>query len=77
MVEKEKRVHTKKGGQPSNVNALGNSGGIAPLRNQNAKTHGLYSKHMPAEAFEIMQDIQEFRQLIYFGSRYKFNSQPL
>ena len=57
---KEKRVHTKKGGQPGNVNALGNSGGAAPIRNQNAKTHGFYSKHMPAEAFEIMQDIQEF-----------------
>lgn len=60
MVEKEKRVHTKKGGQPGNVNELGNSGGVVPLRNQNTKTHGLYSKHMPAEAFEIMQDIQKF-----------------
>ncbi|MER3125598.1 phage terminase small subunit [Bacillus pumilus] len=56
---KEKSVHTKKGGQPGNKNAIGNSGG-APARNQNAKTHGFYSKHMPAEAFEIMQDIQEF-----------------
>ncbi|MDN0040591.1 phage terminase small subunit [Bacillus aerophilus] len=55
---KEKSVHTKKGGQPGNKNAVGNSGG-APARNQNAKTHGFYSKHMPAEAFEIMQDIQE------------------
>lgn len=54
---KRKGVHTKKGGQPGNVNALGNSGGAAPIRNQNAKTHGFYSKHMPAEAFEIMQDI--------------------
>ncbi|MFK3906193.1 phage terminase small subunit [Bacillus safensis] len=57
---KRKSVHTKKGGQPGNVNALGNSGGAAPIRNQNAKTHGFYSKHMPAEAFEIMQDIQVF-----------------
>ncbi|GLF85273.1 hypothetical protein R51_03180 [Bacillus safensis] len=57
---REKRVHTKKGGQPGNVNALGNSGGAAPIRNQNAKTHGFYSRHMPAESFEIMQDIQEF-----------------
>ncbi|MHC2452833.1 uncharacterized protein YjcR [Bacillus altitudinis] len=56
---KEKSVHTKKGGQPGNKNAVGNSGG-APARNQNAKTHGFYSKHMPAEAFEIMQDIQVF-----------------
>ncbi|MBU5260754.1 hypothetical protein KQI25_16325 [Bacillus pumilus] len=55
----KKSVHTKKGGQPGNKNAVGNSGG-APARNQNAKTHGFYSKHMPAEAFEIMQDIQEF-----------------
>ncbi|MDR6681628.1 uncharacterized protein YjcR [Bacillus safensis] len=54
--ERKKGAH-KKGGQPGNVNALGNSGGAAPIRNQNAKTHGLYSKHMPAEAFEIMQDI--------------------
>ncbi|MFS3913469.1 phage terminase small subunit [Bacillus australimaris] len=56
---KEKSVHTKKGGKPGNKNAVGNSGG-APARNQNAKTHGFYSKHMLAEAFEIMQDIQEF-----------------
>ncbi|MEH7674416.1 phage terminase small subunit [Bacillus pumilus] len=56
---KEKSVHTKKGGQPGNRNAVGNNGG-APARNQNAKTHGFYSKHMPAEAFEIMQDIQDF-----------------
>ncbi|MBX7001904.1 hypothetical protein EX219_09935 [Bacillus aerophilus] len=57
---KRKSVHTKKGGQPGNVNALGNSGGAAPIRNQNAKTHGFYSKHMPEETLEIMQDIQEF-----------------
>ncbi|MBR0592396.1 phage terminase small subunit [Bacillus pumilus] len=55
----KKSVHTKKGGQPGNKNAVGNSGG-APARNQNAKTHGFYSKHMPVEAFEIMQDIQGF-----------------
>ncbi|GAB1303980.1 phage terminase small subunit [Bacillus altitudinis] len=55
----KKSVHTKKGGQPGNKNAVGNSGG-APAKNQNAKTHGFYSKHMPADVFEIMQDIQEF-----------------
>ncbi|KRU15214.1 hypothetical protein AS142_16265 [Bacillus pumilus] len=47
-----------RGAPKGNKNAVGNSGG-APARNQNAKTHGFYSKHMPAEAFEIMQDIQE------------------
>lgn len=55
----EKRSAPIRGAPKGNKNAVGNSGG-APTRNQNAKTHGFYSKHMPAEAFEIMQDIQEF-----------------
>lgn len=55
----EKRSAPIRGAPKGNKNAIGNSGG-APARNQNAKTHGFYSKHMPAEAFEIMQDIQEF-----------------
>ena len=54
----EKRSAPIRGAPKGNKNAVGNSGG-APARNQNAKTHGFYSKHMPAEAFEIMQDIQE------------------
>ncbi|MFX0110479.1 phage terminase small subunit [Bacillus pumilus] len=55
----EKRSVPIRGAPKGNKNAVGNSGG-APARNQNAKTHGFYSKHMPAEAFEIMQDIQKF-----------------
>lgn len=55
----EKRSAPIRGAPKGNKNAIGNSGG-APARNQNAKTHGFYSKHMPAEAFEIMQDIQGF-----------------
>ncbi|APT51907.1 hypothetical protein BSA171_14470 [Bacillus safensis] len=55
----DKRSAPIRGAPKGNQNAVGNSGG-APVRNQNAKTHGFYSKHMPAEAFEIMQDIQEF-----------------
>ncbi|MBB6601811.1 hypothetical protein HW432_05890 [Bacillus pumilus] len=55
----EKRSAPIRGAPKGNKNAVGNSGG-APARNQNAKTHGFYSKHMPAEAFEIMQDIQAF-----------------
>ncbi|WP_144471993.1 phage terminase small subunit [Bacillus pumilus] len=55
----DKRSAPIRGAPKGNKNAVGNSGG-APARNQNAKTHGFYSKHMPAEAFEIMQDIQEF-----------------
>lgn len=54
----EKGVHTKKGGQPGNKNALGNNGG-APQRNQNAVTHGFFSKFLPEETLEIMEEIQE------------------
>ncbi|MCY8663695.1 phage terminase small subunit [Bacillus haynesii] len=55
----EKRVHTKKvGAPPGNINALGNNGG-APKGNQNAKTHGFFSKFLPEETLEIMEEIQE------------------
>ncbi|MFP6330145.1 phage terminase small subunit [Bacillus subtilis] len=54
----EKSVHTKKGGQPGNKNAIGNNGG-APQRNQNAVTHGFFSKFLPEETLEIMEEIQE------------------
>ncbi|KAF1341694.1 phage terminase small subunit [Bacillus subtilis] len=54
----EKSVHTKKGGQPGNKNALGNNGG-APQKNQNAVTHGFFSKFLPEETLKIMEEIQE------------------
>ncbi|OEI75458.1 hypothetical protein BG616_15160 [Bacillus subtilis] len=54
----EKSVHPKKGGQPGNKNALGNNGG-APQKNQNAVTHGFFSKFLPEETLEIMEEIQE------------------
>ncbi|MBU8788030.1 hypothetical protein KM903_16880 [Bacillus glycinifermentans] len=55
----EKSVHTKKvGAPPGNINALGNNGG-APKGNQNAKIHGFYSKFLPEETLEIMEEIQE------------------
>lgn len=46
-----------KGGQPGNQNAVGNGGG-APLGNKNAEKHGFFSKWLPAETLEIMQEIQ-------------------
>ncbi|MEC1600708.1 phage terminase small subunit [Bacillus halotolerans] len=55
----EKSVHTKKGGQPGNKNAIGNKGGAAPAGNQNAVTHGFFSKFLPEETLEIMEEIQE------------------
>jgi uncharacterized protein YjcR len=56
---KEKSVHTKKRGAPKgNINAKGNSGGSAPRGNQNATTHGFFSKFLPAETLEIMDSMQ-------------------
>lgn len=43
----------KRGGQPGNKNAKGN------LRNQNARKHGLYSKYLPEELNEIIQDFDQ------------------
>ncbi|MGM0947877.1 MAG: phage terminase small subunit [Bacillota bacterium] len=55
----KKGVHTKKVGAPlGNKNALGNKGG-APQRNQNAMTHGFFSKFLPEETLSIMEEIQE------------------
>ncbi|NRG43527.1 hypothetical protein HRF87_01960 [Bacillus sp. CRN 9] len=56
---KEKSVHTKKRGAPKgNINAKGNNGG-APKANQNALTHGFFSKFLPAETLEIMEQMEE------------------
>lgn len=57
MHTKEKSVHTKKrGGQPNNTNAKGHG---PPKKNQNAVTHGFFSKFLPPETIEIMESIQE------------------
>lgn len=57
---KEKSVHTKKRGAPiGNINAKGNPGGAAPKGNSNAETHGFFSKFLPPETLEIMQQMNE------------------
>lgn len=54
-----KKVHPKKAGAPqNNKNAVGNIGGSAPKDNQNALTHGLFSKWLPAETAEIIEAVQ-------------------
>ena len=60
-----KSVHTKdkkgaheRGAPKGNKNATGNSGGAAPAKNKNAETHGFFSKYLPEEALEIMQEIK-------------------
>lgn len=57
---KEKRVHTKKTGAPyGNINAKGNKGGSAPTRNKNAEKHGLFSKYLPEETLELINEIED------------------
>lgn len=54
---KQKSVHTKKrGGQPGNKNAKGHG---PPRNNQNAVTHGLFSKYIPPETLELMGMLEE------------------
>lgn len=48
----------KRGGQPNNQNAVGNSGG-APERNTNAVKHGLFSKYLPKESMDIIDSMAE------------------
>ncbi|WP_096440656.1 phage terminase small subunit [Alteribacter populi] len=56
----EKSVHTKNKGAPKgNINAKGNKGGTAPKGNQNAVTHGFFSKFLPAETREIIESMQD------------------
>lgn len=52
-VERSKR---KKGGQPGNKNAVGNG---PPKENKNAEKHGFFSKYLPEETMDIIQEIQE------------------
>lgn len=49
---------TKKkiGGQPGNKNAVGHG---APKENKNAEKHGFFSKYLPEETMNIIQEIQE------------------
>lgn len=46
-----------RGAPLGNKNAIGNKGGAAPLRNQNALTHGFFSKFQ--DTLSIMEEIQE------------------
>lgn len=48
----------KKGGQKGNKNSIGNSGG-APERNRNAEKHGFFSRYMPEESLDILDEIAD------------------
>ncbi|QWS48707.1 terminase (plasmid) [Bacillus thuringiensis] len=58
--KKDTEYSKKKPGAPKgNKNAVGNSGGAAPLRNGNAATHGLYRKYLPQEIYDLKEELKE------------------
>lgn len=48
----------KRGAPKGNKNAVGNDGG-APVKNKNAEKHGFFSKYLPEETLNIIQEIKE------------------
>lgn len=53
----DKKCAHKRGAPKGSKNALGNNGG-APAKNKNAETHGFFSKYLPEDTLEIMQEIE-------------------
>ena len=52
----ERSHKRKRGAQPKNQNAIGNSGG-APEQNKNAEKFGFFSKYLPEETVSIIQEM--------------------
>ncbi|AFU16946.1 phage terminase small subunit (plasmid) [Bacillus thuringiensis MC28] len=52
-------VNNRGGAKKGNKNATGNPGGSAPLRNDNAATHGLYRKYLPQELYDLKEELEE------------------
>lgn len=65
--KKSERSVRKKGGQPDNRNAAGNSGGAAPPGNKNAVKHGVYETiyfgALPEEERALFESIPESDEL--------------
>ena len=54
----------KRGGQKGNRNAVGNRGGNgAKFENQHARKHGLYSKYLPSDVYNIYKDIEDMSSI--------------
>lgn len=54
--DKNNERSRKKGGQAGNRNAAGHG---APKKNKNAEKHGLFSRYLPEETFDIMREVPE------------------
>lgn len=52
----KERSKKNKGGQPKNKNAVGHG---APILNKNAEKFGFFSKYLPEETLELMEEITE------------------
>lgn len=46
----------KQGGQPGNKNSVGHVSSV-PKGNKNAETHGFFSKYLPEETLELMEEV--------------------
>lgn len=54
----------KRGAPKGNKNAVGNKGGSGgPLRNKKAEKHGFFSKYLPEETLELVDEIKEMDYL--------------
>ncbi|WML33196.1 phage terminase small subunit [Clostridium sp. OS1-26] len=52
------RSKRKKGAPKGNKNSVGHASSV-PKGNKNAETHGFFSKYLPEETLEIMQEIEQ------------------
>lgn len=60
VTNKIKSNVTKRKGAPNgNKNAVGNSGGGAPLKNNNAEKYGFFRKYLPEETVSIIEEMPE------------------
>lgn len=64
----------KVGAPYGNKNAIGNSGGGAPLKNANHYIHGLFSKYLPRATVDIMKNTEGMApiDILYLNIQMKF-----
>lgn len=61
---KNKNSALNKMGPPiGNINAKGNKGGAAPKGNKNAEKHGFFSKYLPEETLELVNEIESMNSI--------------
>ncbi|WP_034849366.1 phage terminase small subunit [Clostridium hydrogeniformans] len=55
-IKNTERSKRKRGAPPNNKNAAGHG---APVKNKNAEKHGFFSKYLPEDTFQVIQEIQD------------------